>query len=328
MLDIVTLGEILIQLNPLTTGPLRNVAYFERHVAGSEANVAVAATRMGLLTGIVSRVGNDEFGKCITSALRGEGVDVSHVQVDNRGFTGVYFIQRDYPVPGKSKVFYYRAGSSCSRLGPQDLDDNYVANSKLLYLTGITPALSKSCLSVCMKALQIARREGLKIAFDTNIRPILWSNQNPRTTILPILREADVVFTDAFDLERLMGQQPPDDAAKELVSEGASCVVLKRGAGETTLFSRNHTLVQRHFDVPVVDSIGAGDAFAGVFISGYLKGWDLRRCLKAASVAGALTVTGRGDQEYAPSEEEIEEFLRAQTLKHRPARVRTRGRTS
>jgi len=103
MLDIVTLGEPMIQLNAVTPGPLRHVEYFERHVAGAEANVAVAAVRMGLRAGLISRLGDDEFGKCVAMTLRGEGVDVSQIRVDKHGFTGVYFIQRGFPSSGEKQ---------------------------------------------------------------------------------------------------------------------------------------------------------------------------------------------------------------------------------
>jgi len=80
MLDVVTLGEVMVQLNPITTGPLRHVTYFEKHAAGSEANFAIGVVRLGFKAGLITRVGNDEFGKYILSVLRGEGVDTSLVK--------------------------------------------------------------------------------------------------------------------------------------------------------------------------------------------------------------------------------------------------------
>src|SRR2546427_13217805 len=100
MLDIVTLGEPMIQLHAVTPGPLRHVEYFERHVAGAEANVAVAAVRMGLRAGLILRVGDDGFGKCVAMTLRGEGVDVSPIRAAKNGFTGGYFFQSGFSSPG------------------------------------------------------------------------------------------------------------------------------------------------------------------------------------------------------------------------------------
>jgi len=312
MLDIVTLGEPMIQLNALTTGPLRHVGYFERHVAGAEANVCVAASRMGLRAGLISKVGDDEFGKCVLATLRGEGVDVTQLQVEKKGFTGVYFIQRGYPVPGRSKVFYYRKGSSASKLGPKDLDEEYIASSKLLYLTGITPALSKSCLQACGEAADIAKRAGLKVAFDTNIRPSLWLDQDPRKALQPLLYKADIVFTESSETRLLMDEGNPAKAARKLMAKGASVVVMKGGEKETVAYSDDEVHRQSAFDVPVVDPVGAGDAFGSVFVSGYLKGWKIKDCLAAANVAGSLVVMTRGDQENIPTESDIADFLKAQ----------------
>jgi 2-dehydro-3-deoxygluconokinase/2-dehydro-3-deoxygalactonokinase len=315
MLDIVTLGEPMVQLNALTTGPLRHVGYFERHVAGAEANVCVAASRMGLRAGLISKVGDDEFGKCILATLRGEGVDVTRLEVEKKGFTGVYFVQRGYPVPGRSKVFYYRKGSSASKLGPEDLDENYIISAKLLYLTGITPALSRSCLRACAEAADIAKHAGLKVAFDTNIRPSLWVGQDPRKALLSLLFKADIVFTESSETRLLMDEGNPAKAARKLMAKGASMVVMKGGEKETVVYSDDQVYRQKAFDVPVVDPVGAGDAFAGVFVSGYLKGWNVKECLAAGSAAGSLVVMTRGDQENIPTESDIADFLKAQEKK-------------
>ncbi len=312
MPDVVTLGEPMVQLNAMTVGPLRHVAYFERHVAGAEANVAVAVSRMGLRAGLVSKVGDDEFGKCVMDALRGEGVDVSRMRVEKQGFTGVYFIQRGYPIPGKSRVFYYRSGSSASKLGPKDVDEEYIASSKLLYLTGITPPLSKSCSAACTRAAELAASAGLKIVFDTNIRPKLWVGQDPRKLLVPLLNMADIILTDPSDIRMLLGEVNPAKAARKLLDGGASVVVLKGGASETSVYSGNHVYRQKAYAVPVVDPVGAGDAFGGVFVSGFLKGWKMNECLRAGNVAGSLVVMTRGDQENIPTEEEIGDFLKSQ----------------
>jgi len=96
-------------------------------VAGSEANMLVGLTKFGFKTGIITKVGNDEFGKII-NFLRSEGVDVSHVKIDPSAPTGVYFIQRHYPVPGKSTTFYYRHGSAANKMSSKDIDEDYVKN--------------------------------------------------------------------------------------------------------------------------------------------------------------------------------------------------------
>ncbi|MEM3479562.1 MAG: sugar kinase, partial [Candidatus Bathyarchaeia archaeon] len=206
MLDVVTLGEMLVQFNPVTTGPLRHVVYFEKHAAGSEANFAIGMVRLGFKAGFITRVGNDEFGKYILSVLRGEGVDTSRVKIDYEAPTGIYFIQRGYPIPERSSVLYYRRGSAASRMSPGDIDENYIKGSRLLHLTGITPALSESCREATFKSLRIAVENKIMVSFDTNIRLKLWLKaEKARETLLPMIEKADIVLTEPEDAEILIG---------------------------------------------------------------------------------------------------------------------------
>ncbi len=309
MPEVVTLGEPLIQMNAVSTGPIRHVVYFEKHVAGAEANFAVGATRMGLTSGLIARVGDDEFGRCILMTLRGEGVDTSQIEVDKSAPTGVYFIQRGYPRLGKSIMFYYRKGSAASKLGPDDINPSYIKKAKLLHLTGITPALSSSCKAACERALEIAHQSGVKVSFDTNIRRKLWSSEEAKTTLLGMIPRTKILLTDPEDSQILVGDKNPGRAAKRLMEKGPSMVVMKLGSHGSIAFSGHSTVRQRAYIVPIIDPVGAGDAFAGAFVSGILKGWSIKKSLEAGSVAGALVATRRGDQENIPSIQDIQEFL-------------------
>ncbi len=309
MPQVVTLGEPLIQLNAVTIGPLRHVIYFERHVAGSEANFAVGVKRMGLTSGLIARVGSDEFGKCILATLRGEGVDVSQIRIDDSAPTGVYFIQRGYPTPGKSVMFYYRTASAASRLSPEDIKPSFIKGATLLHLTGITPAISSSCRDAWEKAAELAHHSNAKISLETNIRPKLWSSVEARNTLLPIIPKVDIVLTDPDDSNILVGQKDPNRAAKKLMEKGPSLVVFKLGSAGSIAFSGRTVIKHGAYEVPVVDPIGAGDAFAAAFVSGILKGWRIKKSLEAGSVAGSLVTTTRGDNENTPSPPDIESFL-------------------
>lgn len=309
MFDVVTMGEIMVQLNPVTEGPLRHVVYFEKHAAGAEANFAVGMTRMGFAAGYITRVGEDEFGRYILSFLRGEGVDVSRVVVDKEAPTGIYFIQRGYPVPGKSSVLYYRKGSAASRLCPEDLDSEYMGQTRLFHLTGITPALSETCREASYEAIKIARKGNIMISLDTNIRLRLWKAEKARETLLPMIEKATILLTDPQDSQILIGESDPERAANSFLDTGPSTVVVKLAEEGALAATREKMVTKRAFKVPVVDMIGAGDAFAAGFVASILKGWSLDRALEVANAAGALVVTVRGDIENLPSMEEVERFL-------------------
>jgi 2-dehydro-3-deoxygluconokinase / 2-dehydro-3-deoxygalactonokinase len=305
--DVVTLGESLIQLNAVTRGPLRHVTLFERHVAGAETTVAVCVRRQGLSSGLITRVGDDEFGKCILNWVRGEGVDTSQIRVDTEAPTGIYFVQRGFPIPSESKMFYYRKGSAGSRISPSDVDPDYLGAAKLFHTTGITPALSETALEATRKALEISISNNLIVSFDTNIRPVLWGSiDNAVRVLTPIIEKVDILFTDPRDASILLNVQDVDQMIDGFLKFGVETVVLKMGRKGAIAANRREKVSAQALEVYVEDPIGAGDAFAGTFITSRLKGRSLEESLKRAVIAGSLVVTVRGDEECLPSEEEID----------------------
>jgi len=175
--DVVCMGEVLVQFNAMTRGPLRNVQLFEKHAAGAEGNVAIGAARLGC---------NDEFGRFIIGTLRAERVDTLHITVDYDSPTAAFFIQRGHPIPNKSEAFYYRKGSAGSKLCPDDVDPAYLASSKIFHVTGITPALSQSAMDATVKATKAAKEAHVTISLDTNIRLKLWPPEVAGSNLLPL----------------------------------------------------------------------------------------------------------------------------------------------
>lgn len=313
-IDVIGLGEVLVQFNAVTSGPLRHVSYFEKHVAGAEANVTVCVRRQGLSSGLVTKLGDDEFGRFIYNWLRGEGVDVSQIKFDSEAFTGIYFIQRGFPIPGRSSVIYYRRGSAASRIDEHDIDPEYFRKARILHLTGITPALSDSLIRASRKAIDIVKKNEGILSFDTNIRPKLWKSlEDARRILLPYLEKSDILFTSIEDSKILIGEEDPKKIIDHYLSIGIDKVVLKLGERGAIASTRSNYVELRGYKVNVVDPIGAGDALAGTFLSGLLKGYDIEKSLHRAIVAGTLVVTVRGDQENLPTEEEIEAFLKSYT---------------
>ena len=319
-LDFVSIGEVLIQLNPLTPGPLRYPKFFETHVAGSEANMLVGLRKLGYTAGIISRVGNDEFGVMAINFLRGEGIDTSKVLIDDEAPTGVYFIQRHYPIPGQSTVFYYRHGSAASRMGPDDVDEDYIKKFKALIITGITPALSNSCYYAVKKAYEVAIREGLDVIFDTNVRIKLWRDLNKARERLRDFLKSKIVLTNKEDLSILLTNMSLEEAMHRIIDLGAELLVVKLGDEGSLAITKNYEVFKAHaFSVPVVeDVIGAGDAFNAAFLASVYKGMSIGDALRYGNAAGALVVTTRGDVESQPTWEALELFVKHKTKKEQP----------
>jgi 2-dehydro-3-deoxygluconokinase/2-dehydro-3-deoxygalactonokinase len=307
MVDVVALGEPLIQFNSFTLGPLRFVNYFEKHIAGSELNFCIAVIRNHLSCGLIARVGNDEFGRNIIEYSRSQGVDVSQIKIDD-SFTGIYFVQRGYPIPLKSELIYYRKGSAGSKLSPEDVNEDYVRTAKLVHSTGITLAISESAKDAVFKAFELAKKR----SFDTNIRPKLWTPEKARETILKLLGKYDVevLITDPDDTKILLGITDPDEAYRKYKELGVKTLLYKLGAKGAVVFKDNLKAFKEAYKVPVEDPTGAGDAMAGTFISLYLQGKDLEYALHHGIVASTLVVMVRGDNEITPTTEDAERFLK------------------
>jgi sugar/nucleoside kinase (ribokinase family) len=299
----------MVEFNAVTRGPLRHVQLFEKHAAGAEGNVAIGVSRLGCSSGIISRVGNDEFGHFLLGTLKAEGVDTSHVAIDPVLPTASFFIQRGHPIPNKSEAFYYRKDSAGSKLSSRDVDTAYIASSKIFHLTGVTPALSESARDATIKATKAAKDEHVTLSIDTNIRLKLWSEEAARACLRPLCESADIVFTSCPDSKIILNQDKPDEIARALHKAGVKTVVVKLGEKGAFASAGGETVSQPAIPTCVEDPTGAGDSFAATFLATQLKGWRLKDSLRAAAATAALVVSIRGDYENIPNMGALQTFL-------------------
>jgi 2-dehydro-3-deoxygluconokinase len=309
MPDVVTLGETMVVFDGMKHGPLRYVDNYERHTGGAETNVAVGLVRLGHTAGWISRVGKDEFGKYILSFYRGEGVDMSQVIVDPDNPTGIFFRQR--LENGESKNFYYRKGSAASFLSPNDLNEEYISHAKFLHVTGITPALSGTCHDTIIHAMQIARKNGVKVSYDPNIRMKLWpSKEKAINTLLSLMQYADIILPGLEECQVLFDTDNINEIISQIESYGVETVVIKLGDNGAVAKRGDEFVEVPGINVPiVVDAFGAGDAFCAGFLAGQLKGYNLKETLDLANTTGAISVTIKGNVEALPTLQEVELFL-------------------
>lgn len=313
--EVVTLGETMILLRPATPGPLRHAPQFFRTFGGAETNVAIGLARLGHRVGWISRVGDDEFGRYIMAAVRGEGVDTTHLTLDPDAPTGLMFKETR---PGReSRVYYYRKGSAASRLGPEDLPSPYFRGARFVHLTGITPALSPTCRSAVLQALDLARQAGAAVSFDPNLRRKLWSETEARTVLLEIAARSDLFLPGIEEAEFLFGSGTEEELAARALRHGARAVVLKLGPRGCLVADQSGMVQVPGFAVTVVDPVGAGDAFAAGLISGLLRGRALPEAARLGNACGALACTSYSDWEGFPEPEELDLFLAG-----RPERTR------
>jgi 2-dehydro-3-deoxygluconokinase len=304
---VITLGETMVALVAEEAGPLRYASRFQRRAAGAESNVAIGLARLGVSAGWVSRLGDDEFGHYVCTAVRGEGVDVSQVELDPDRPTGI-MIKELRPV-GKSRVLYYRFGSAASALSPQMLPIAYLQGARHLHLTGITPALSPGCADAALTAASTVVEAGGTVSFDVNLRSQLRMS-DPLATFEPFIDLARFLFLGADEAEQLFQTRDMQEIERELASLGVPTVILKLGADGARAYTsaEGRWITAAGYKVPVVDEVGAGDAFAAAYLAATFREMPVKDTLRIANAAGALATTVSGDVEGLSSWDELEQF--------------------
>ncbi|QAS52965.1 sugar kinase [Halobacillus litoralis] len=313
MNDVITIGDAMITFDPSTTGPMRHVSSFTRKVGGAELNVAIGCARLGLKTGWISRLGKDEFGRHIYNFTRGEGIDVSEVELMEGFPTSLNF--KEIGADGSGKTFYYRHQSPTSTLTAESLNEDYFRNARLLHITGVFPAVSDKNIEVIDAAISLAEKHGVKIALDPNIRLKLWSEDKARTTLLNWMPYVDYLLTGLDEAELLFGTREIGEITEHAKKYGLSHLFLKLGAEGSMVWTQGELIEKPAEEVEMIaDTVGAGDGFDAGVIYGLLNDWNSERILTFANKIGSMVVGVYGDNEGLPYMDEVLEKLGEKTL--------------
>lgn len=301
--DVLTTGEALAALR--STGPVRLANELGLSVAGAELNVAIGLSRLGHAARWCGVLGEDQFGALILRTLRAEGVDVSAVR-RTAAPTGIIVFEP--MVAGVTRVDYHRTASAGSRLAPADVLGAYAARPRILHVTGITPALSESAADAIRQVVVRAHGDGVTVCLDVNHRSRLWSTEQARAALGPLVSDVDIIVASDDELTLVT---PPDlngeaEQVDWLHGKGVGQVVVKRGADGASAYLAGEGVVhQAARTVIAVDTVGAGDAFVAGYLSGVLDGLAVSdRLLRAVTVAG-FAVSTVGDWAGLPNRDEL-----------------------
>lgn len=264
--SVLCLGETMALVAPAGAEPLETADRFVVSAGGAESTVALYLAGEGHRTAWLSRVGDDPLGRRLLRQLAAHGVDTTLVDTDPTAPTGVYF--KD-PGSSSTTVYYYRAGSAASAMGPAILQKIDWPALPLLHLSGITAGLSSSCRGLVASAFTAAKAHGTLVSFDVNHRPGLWDAKEAGPVLAECARQADIVFVGRDEAETLWGTGDPDELYAAFKPQH---LVVKDGAvGATDVSASGSVFVPAHA-VDVVEVVGAGDAFAAGYLSGLLAG--------------------------------------------------------
>ena len=295
--DLVTMGETMLRLMPTDGRRLGQTDRFEVSFGGAESNVAANLARLGRRSAWFSHLPDNPLGQQLAGMLRGHGVDTSAVKFVAGERLGTYFIEAGGP-PRGIRVWYDRKGSAASKIGPADLPQALISQSRWCHLTGISPALSASCHDATLAAARLAQATpGCKLSFDVNYRALLWAPQEAAAVLEPLCQMADVVFVARRDAALLFGVESGSalGTAQALQDRWQGTVFVSDGDQGAFGADAQGVYHAPAYTTEIVDRIGAGDAFASGIIDQLLDGADLPTALRFGAALAALKLSVHGD---------------------------------
>jgi 2-dehydro-3-deoxygluconokinase len=307
MTRVLTLGETMGVAVTAPGRPLRIADTARLHIAGAESTVAIGLRRLGVHSGWLGVLGDDEFGARIRRELSAEGVDVGYVRVDESAPTG--FMLRELRTAELTRVTYYRQDSAGSRLSPADVDaafDGFAPD--LVHVTGITAALSPDAAAAVRHAVQRARAAGVEVSLDVNHRPSLPGSAEAAAITRHLVAGVDVLFVGDDELHVLTDERDPGRAAAQLAAHGPREVVVKRGRAGALAVAAGERHDIDALPVAAVDVVGAGDSFVAGYLAARATGQPMAERLRWGTICAAFTVGTHGDWEGLPSRTELERF--------------------
>ncbi len=325
-LDLICLGRASVDLyGEQLGGRLEDMASFAKYVGGCPTNVSVGASRLGLKSALITRVGDEHMGRFIRETLIREGVDVSHVKTDPERLTALVILgirDRDtFP------LIFYRTDCADMAIQGTDFDARFIASARALLVTGThfsTPQVADASL----KAMRLAKAAGTRIVLDIDYRPVLWgltglgegeerfvADAAVTARMESIVGDCDLIVGTEEEVRIAGGAGDTVAALRRVRDLSGATLVLKRGPLGCVVFpgaipdDLDAGIAGEGFRVDIYNVLGAGDAFLSGFLRGWFRGEAIERCCTFANACGAFTVSRHGCAPAIPTWVELSDFL-------------------
>jgi len=324
-LDLVCFGRSSVDLyGQQVGGRLEDMGGFAKYVGGSPANTAIGTARLGLKSGMITRVGDEHMGRFIRETMQAEGVDVQGVKTDPERLSAlvVLGIQDEEQFP----LIFYRENCADMALCEDDIDEDLIASSRALLLSG-THLSTPKVAAASRKAINLAKKNGTKVVLDIDYRPNLWglaghgdgesrfiANETVSQHVQAFLPDMDLIVGTEEEFHIASGCEDSLDALAVVRAMSKATLVCKRGALGCRVFEGDINGWQSGaegpgFTVEVFNVLGAGDAFMSGLLRGWLGGEDWPTSCAYANACGAFAVSRHGCAPAVPSWQELEYFL-------------------
>ncbi len=307
--SVLGLGEVMLRLSPEGKERISQCETFEKRVGGSELNVVSGISLLGLHTGIVTKLPDNEIGKFVVNRVRFSGVSDDYIVFDRSGESrlGVYYYEIGAH-PRKSTVVYDRSNSTINTLSIDEIPESIYSSTQVFHVSGITLALSENIRKVAIEMIKRFKAHGVKISFDVNYRATLWDEETARNVVNEILPYLDILFISEETSRRMMQKTGTMEDIMRSYCEGTDIEVVAstsrtvisptKHCWDSTLYSRSEDKFYSepgYKDIEVVDRIGSGDAYLAGALFGVLKFGDYMEAVRFGNAMAAVKNTIPGD---------------------------------
>lgn len=302
LFDIITIGESLIEFS--TNQKLKDAECLHKYYGGDSLVVAVAAKRLGSSVGFITCLGNDAFKDYMLSSWEKEGLDLKHVKiVDEKN--GLYMVSR---APENEKEFiYYRKKIAPAKLSINDIDEEYIKSSKIIYASGITQSLSIASREAVKKAFSIAKENGILTAYDPNFSTMISTREDAKEYFDEILPLTDILFMSSkYDTKSIYEIESLENIIKIISDTGVQTIVIKSSENKGYFLNDGRsTSFIPFYTENVVDTTSSGDAFNGAFLHALANSYTPLEAAKIASIDAGLQAQGIGAIKSTPFRDEV-----------------------
>lgn len=312
--DLILLGRVAVDLNPVDYYcPLNESTTFKRYLGGSPANIAVGLARLGKKVGFFARVSDDQLGTFVTDYFDKEGIDTSHIKrCQNGEKIGLTFTEIKSET--ESSIVMYRNEAADLKLQVEDIDEDYINKAKAILISGTALAESPS-REAALKAVALAKKNGVPVIFDIDYRAYNWKNSDEIAIYYSsVAREADIILgsREEYDLtEKFIKAQMTDkETAAYWHSQNAKIVIIKHGKeGSTAYTNDGESYSIKPFPVKLLKSFGGGDGYASAFLYGIFEGWEIIDALEFGSASAAMLVASHACSQDMPTVDAVKKFI-------------------
>lgn len=310
MAEIWTMGEMLCEImRPEVGTPLYEAGIFRGPFpSGAPAICIDTVARLGHSAGIISGVGDDDFGKCILDRLSGDGVDVSNVLRSPNGSTGVAFVT--YFEDGSRKfLFHFSNTPATEAVAPETAE--VFAGCKFFHIMGCSLMASAGFGGEIVKAMKLARSMGAKVSFDPNIRPELMKDPRCMELVREVMAVCSIFEPGVEELKMISGKDTVEEAVKACMENPVmEMIALKNGSRGCTIYTRDAVQSFGVYPTQVQDATGAGDCFDGALLCALIENRTVEEAAKMASAAASLNTAAFGPMEGKISRETVFEKMK------------------